>query len=41
VETPKERPSMQDVYTEVITIKETFAALRGWVKGLWFQLFTN
>jgi serine/threonine protein kinase len=29
VETPKERPSMQDVYTEVITIKETFAALRG------------
>ncbi|CAD6268728.1 unnamed protein product [Miscanthus lutarioriparius] len=29
VETPKERPSTQDVYTEVITIKETFAALRG------------
>jgi serine/threonine protein kinase len=29
VDAPKERPSMQDVYTEVTTIKETFAVLRG------------
>ncbi|KAJ1266541.1 hypothetical protein BS78_08G159700 [Paspalum vaginatum] len=29
VETPKDRPTMQDVYGEVIRIKEAFAALRG------------
>ncbi|XP_025810628.1 probable LRR receptor-like serine/threonine-protein kinase At3g47570 [Panicum hallii] len=28
-ETPKDRPTMQDVYAEVITIKEAFAALHG------------
>ncbi|TVT96651.1 hypothetical protein EJB05_58121, partial [Eragrostis curvula] len=28
-ETPKDRPTMQDVYAEVITIKEAFSALRG------------
>ena len=27
METPKDRPAMQDVYAEVITIKEAFAAL--------------
>ncbi|CAN6169588.1 unnamed protein product [Urochloa humidicola] len=29
METPKDRPTMQDVYAEVITIKEAFAALHG------------
>ncbi|WVZ53411.1 hypothetical protein U9M48_004357 [Paspalum notatum var. saurae] len=29
VETPKDRPKIQDVYAEVITINEAFAALRG------------
>jgi len=29
VETPKDRPTMQDVYAEVITNKEAFAALHG------------
>lgn len=28
-ETPKDRPTIQEVYTEVITIKEAFVALRG------------
>lgn len=29
LETPKGRPTMQEVYDEVITIKEAFAALSG------------
>ncbi|KAL6603890.1 hypothetical protein ACP70R_044251 [Stipagrostis hirtigluma subsp. patula] len=29
METPKDRPTMHDVYAEVITIKEAFAELRG------------
>ncbi|KAL6839532.1 hypothetical protein ACP4OV_030802 [Aristida adscensionis] len=29
METPKDRPTMQDVYTEVTTIEDAFAALRG------------
>lgn len=28
METPKDRPAMQDVYAEVIAIKEAFSALR-------------
>ncbi|XP_006657084.1 probable LRR receptor-like serine/threonine-protein kinase At3g47570 [Oryza brachyantha] len=28
IETPKDRPTMQDVYAEVITVKEAFSALR-------------
>jgi len=29
METPKDRPTMQDVYAEVVAIKEAFAALHG------------
>uniref|UniRef100_A0ACD6AGU5 Uncharacterized protein n=1 Tax=Avena sativa TaxID=4498 RepID=A0ACD6AGU5_AVESA len=29
-ETPKDRPAMQDVYTEVTAIKEAFSALQDW-----------
>ncbi|OEL19511.1 putative LRR receptor-like serine/threonine-protein kinase [Dichanthelium oligosanthes] len=29
METPKDRPTMQDVYAEIITIKKAFAALHG------------
>lgn len=28
VEAPKDRPSMQDVYSEIATIRETFSALK-------------
>lgn len=29
METPKDRPTMRDVYAQVITIKEAFSALHG------------